>query len=449
MATILNTLATPVRSPADGGAYGGFGPGEENGFSQEDQALIDAFLTSNAGFVGPDPEILNDHRMAPRTEREERVLSGEIDLNLFQEIRARLTSVLDENFEVSEQTVAAPAAKFADLATAYMTARGDVALMCNRGVAAFAVVMHYPVRHILKYWQDDPTVMIRPGDAFLMNDARFGGIHAPDQSMVMPHFVDDELVSWTVCAMHEGEVGARAPGGMGPTIESPYEEGFRGSPVKIGENYQLKSDLVTLVQNSVREKEIMLVDLRARLATCMRLQKEFDAAVAEYGLDAVVGAMRHTSELVAEETKRRIEDLPIGTARTEIYIDSTSRETAMLKVNVAMTVKPGGRIEVDMRGSSPELHNRSINSTIVTSKVGIMVALMSFFWPDLPKSPAVIEHFDFVTDPKSLMNGSYDVPNSQNDQTQLPGAEEIRRGEILLVQSARRDDVWRHHPARP
>lgn len=398
-------------------------------FGPEEQKLVDAFLTTNAGFVGPDPAILYDHKMGRRTEREERVLSGEVDYVVFQEIRARLTSVLDENFEVSEQTVAAPAAKFADLSTAFMTSIGDVALLSNRGVAAFAVVMHYPVRHILKYWRDDPTVGIRPGDAFLMNDARFGGIHNPDQSMVMPYFVGEELVGWTVCAMHEGEIGARAPGGMGPTIESPYEEGFRGSPIKIAANWELKSDLVTLVQNAVREKEVMLVDLRARLATCIRLAHELDKAIADYGLDAVVGTMRHTLELVAEESRRRIEEMPRGTVRGQFYVDSTSRETAMLKVNVAMSVKEGGRIEVDMRGTSPELHNRSINAPIVTAKLGVMVGLMNFFWPDLPKSPAVLEHFDFFADPKSLMNCSYDVPNAQNVST---GFKMITATEVLM-----------------
>ncbi len=404
------------------------GAARPHAIDPKDQELIDRFLTTNAGFVGPDPLIVDNHKMGERSEREARVLSGPVDLHLCQEIRTRLTSALDENFEVSEQTVAAPAAKFADLCTAYMTSIGDVALLSNRGVAGFAVVMHYPVRHILKYWRDDPTVGIRPGDAFLVNDARFGGIHNPDQSMVMPHFVGEELVGWTVCAMHEGEIGARAPGGMGPSIESPYEEGFRGSPIKIAENYRLKSDLVTLVQNAVREKEVMLVDLRARLATCIRLGEQLDAAIADYGLDAVVGTLRQTLELVADESRRRIAELPRGTVRSCHYIDSTSRETALIKINVAMTVEDG-RVVVDLRGSSPEIHNRSINTPISCAKLGVMVGLMSFFWPDLPKSPAVIEHFDFVADPKSLLNCSYDVPNAQNVST---GFKIITATEVLM-----------------
>lgn len=397
--------------------------------SNEDQKLITQFLTSNAGFIGPDPLILNDHKFGPRSELEEQALAGPVDLHLFQEIRNRMTSILDENFEISEQTVAAPAAKFADLCTAFMTGIGDVALLSNRGVAGFAVVMHYPVRHILKYFANDPSVGVREGDAFIVNDARFGGIHNPDQSMVMPYFHKGKLVAWTVCAMHEGEVGARAPGGMGPSIESPYEEGFRGSPIKIAENFRLKADLVTLIQNSVREKEVMLVDIRARLATCIRLAESLTKTIREYGLLPVVGSMRHTLELVADETARRIQALPKGTVRAVFYVDSTTRETALLKFNVAL-VSEGHRVVVDMRGSAPEIANRAVNCPITASKIGLMQALMSFFWPDLPKSPALLQHFDVVADPKSLVNCSYEAPNAMNVMT---GFKLITAMEVLMA----------------
>lgn len=396
--------------------------------STEDQQLVAQFLTTNAGFIGPDPLILNDHKFGARSALEEQALAAPIDLHLFQEIRNRLISILDENFEISEQTVAAPAAKFADLCTAFMTSIGDVALLSNRGVAGFAVVMHYPVRHILKYFANDPSVGLREGDAFIVNDARFGGIHNPDQSMVMPLFHQGKLVAWTVCAMHEGEIGARAPGGMGPTIESPYEEGFRGSPIKIAENFRLKADLVTLIQNAVREKEVMLVDIRARLATCVRLAEALTKTIHEYGLLPVIGSMRHTLELVADETARRIRALPKGTVRTTLYMDSTTRETALIKFNVALTSE-GHRIVADLRGSSPEISNRAQNCPITASKIGLMQALMSFFWPDLPKSPAVLQHFDVIADPKSMVNCSYEAPNAMNVMT---GFKLITAMEVLM-----------------
>ena len=68
---------------------------KERRFDAEEQALVDQFLTTNAGFVGPDPAIMYDHKMGPRSAREEGIFAGHIDVHLFQEIRARLTAALD------------------------------------------------------------------------------------------------------------------------------------------------------------------------------------------------------------------------------------------------------------------------------------------------------------------------------------------------------------------
>lgn len=374
---------------------------------------VQQFLTSNAGFLKPDPEISRNHCMSPRTQREQQALDQCSDPHLFRELSGRLVSVLDESFEISEQTVAAPAGKFADLATAYMTAAGDISLMSNRGVAGFATILHYPVKFILKYFRDEPSVGVRDGDAFIQNDARYGGIHSPDQGMMMPIFHQGELIAWSVCAMHEGEIGARPPGGMGPSIESPYEEGFRGSPMKIAENDRLKLDLVTLLQNSCREPQTMLVDLRARLATCIRLKQQLLEAIDDYGADAVIATLRQTPEFVAMETQRRLEEMPNGTVRTTMYSDTTMREPCLMKIEAALTID-GGRMILDLRGSSPEIANRPINTPISGVSTGVLLGLMHFVWPDLPKSAAILQHLEVVTDPESVYDASYDVPIALN-----------------------------------
>ena len=51
---------------------------------------------------------------------------------------------------------------------------------------AFSAILHHPIRYIMKYWKDEPTVGINPGDGFIHNDARFGNVHNTDQSMIMP-----------------------------------------------------------------------------------------------------------------------------------------------------------------------------------------------------------------------------------------------------------------------
>lgn len=385
----------------------------EKSVNEVSSERVEKFLSTNAGFLAPDPEIVRNHRMEPRSDREEEAMQKCDDPHLIRDVSSRLISILDESFEISEQTVAAPAGKFADLATAFMTANGDISLLSNRGVAAFATILGYPVKFCLKYFSDDPSVGIKDGDAFLQNDARYGGIHSPDQGMAMPVFYKGELVAWTVVSMHEGEIGARPPGGMGPSIESPYEEGFRGSPMKIAEKDMLKTDLVTLLQNSCREESTMLVDLRARLATCIRLRDQLIQVLDTHGSDVVIATLRQTPEFVGEETARRIQEMPNGTARTTLFSDTTMREPALMKIEAALTIDDN-RMILDLRGSSPEIANRPLNCPFSGVSTGVLLGIMHFVWPDLPKSAAILENLEILTDPESIFDASYDVPIALN-----------------------------------
>ncbi len=78
---------------------------------EADQELIAKFLSENVSFLGPDPEIVCDHHMQPRSPREEAILGGgEVDTQLMRDVRMSLNASLDEAFEVVEQTAASPAA---------------------------------------------------------------------------------------------------------------------------------------------------------------------------------------------------------------------------------------------------------------------------------------------------------------------------------------------------
>lgn len=377
--------------------------------SISNQATETAFLKANKAFLGPDPEIMRNHHLAPRSQREEEILSQPQDHSLHAELRLQLQAALDETFDIAEMTVATPAAQCGDMSTAIFTASGDSTLVSTRGVAGFSVSLHYPIRYIRKYFENDPTVGVHPGDAFLINDCRFGGIHSPDQHLFMPVFNSQELIAWVCCAMHEGEVGAKVPGGMGPTVESKWDEGFKGSPIKIVENYRLKTDLVTLVQNNSREPQIILADLKARLAACKRIEQRVHDAVAQYGDEVVIGFFRANVEFVRDETRRRIMEMPEGTVRVRLFCDDTMREPALMNTPIAFT-KKGDRIIVDLRGCAPQFANRPINSLMQSQTVAILISLMHYVWPDLPSGQALLEQFDLVTDPNSFVDCDYEVP---------------------------------------
>ena len=358
-------------------------------------------------FLGPDPQIMNNHRMARRTAEENRLLSGPVDANDLDRVRKRIVAGLDEAFEMMEQTGAAPGAKWGDLTSAVYSASGDLIHISTGGVLAFASVLHYPVRFINKYWINDPSVGVHDGDAFIHNDARYGNIHNTDQSMILPVFYAGELIAWVATIIHEGENGAKEPGGMPSSSESAYDDGIRMSPFKIVERGVIRRDLLTFLQNSVREPKLQYQDLKVKLYSAQRIKDRLVALIDEVGRDAFIASLRKSLEDIEAEARRRIAALPDGTFRVNFFSDSTLRENVLLKYPCAITVK-GDEMTIDWRGAAPQFLNRAFNATLGTAKCGLGQALLGFFWPDLPRGITVSSGSKFPAIPGLF--GGYGCP---------------------------------------
>lgn len=395
------------------------GKSENIGDQKREQDLINQFLADNVLFLGPDPEIMENHDIAPRTEMEDRAMKKESDPAVLALVRDRLQAGCNETFEMLEQMGAAPGAKWGDLITGVFTPSGDLAIGSTGGVLLFACLVHHPIKFIKKYWENEPTVGIREGDGFIHNDARYGNIHNTDQSLIIPIFHEGKLVAWAGATVHEGENGAIEPGGMPSAAEQVYDEGLKMSPFKVVENYELKKDLVTYLQNSVREPKLQYEDMKVKLFVCRRLEQRVKAAIAEFGVDAVVSALRRGLEDSKTEVQRRLTEWPEGKVRTVVMADSTLRENCLIKINLEME-KKGDELILDFRGSSPEFANRC-NNTVLSSLKGMLCQLfLMFVWPDLPRNQAVFAPIRVICDPKSALRSSYTTPNAESMMTFFP-----------------------------
>lgn len=381
--------------------------------SEGDQKILDEFLNANRLFLGPEASITYDHKMSPRSEWEDRVLSAGIDPHEAATVRERITAALDESHTMIEQMGAAPGAKWGDFVAGVYTETGDLSVIAPYGVLGFAACCHYPVKFIRKYWANEPTVGINDGDGFIHNDARYGGIHNTDQSLVVPLFWKGRRIAWLGTTIHEGENGSTEPGGMPAAAESRFDEGLKMSPFKIIENFKVKRDLMTFLQNSVRDPKLQHEDLKVKLHCMMRLRERMIRILEEFGEDLFVGTLRKHLEDTEAEVRRRIRELPDGTTRIVTFSDSTLREVALLKFVLSITVK-GDKMTLDFRGSAPEFFNRSINTHQAGFKSMLLTCYLQCIWPDLPKTMSVFSPIDIVFDEHSMLNASDDAPHAMS-----------------------------------
>jgi len=381
--------------------------------SKEEQAMIDKFLADNTLFLGPDPEIMRNHSLSERSPIEDAALKKGLDTHEVHRIRGLINAALSESFTMMNQMGAAPGAKWGDLVTGIYTAQGDLAMIAPHGIIAFAACCFYPIRFINKYWTNDPTVGVKDGDGFIHNDARYGGIHNTDQSMMLPVYYQGELVCWVSATIHEGENGACEPGGMPAAAESKYDEGIKMPPFKVVEGFHLKRDLVTFLQNSVRDPKLQLEDMKVKLHSAMRLRERILGIFEQFGADTVMGTLRLHLEDTEAEMRRRISELPDGTTRVLQFMDSTLRENAMQKISLAITVK-GDRLIMDFRGSSPQFMNRAINTNIASFKASLCTGLLQNVWPDLPHTMAVLSPIEIISDRNSIIDAEGEMPQSMS-----------------------------------
>lgn len=402
----------------------------EQPMQEEYQSMVEKFLADNVLFLGPDPEISQNHRLAPQTEREKLALENffaKHDNDTMSLIRHKLLTACNESFDMVEQMGAAPGAKWGDLISGVWTASGDLALSSMGGVLLFSVMTQQPVKFILKYWKDDPTVGIKPGDIFIHNDSRYGNIHNTDQSLILPVFHEGELVCFAGAVVHEGENGAIEPGGMPSLAESPFDEGLKMPPIKVGENYEFKRDIMTFLQNSVREPKLQLEGMKAKLYAAMRMESRVKDAIAEYGTDGVIACLRKTLTDTVTEVRRRLRQWPDGKVRQNVFPDGTLRENCLIRLRLEME-KRDDELIIDFRGSSPEFTNRANNTVLASAKGMLAQEFLSFVWPDLPRNQAVFEPMTVLTDENSVLNCSNQVPNAQSMMSFFPSYSAVQLG---------------------
>ncbi|WP_104201122.1 hydantoinase B/oxoprolinase family protein [Cryobacterium sp. Y29] len=388
--------------------------------TDQEQQWVDKFMDETTLFLGPDPAIMRTHEIMPRTAYEEECIAQGIDPLEVDRIRKRLAGALDEAFEMCESMGAAPGAKWADLSCAVYTAEGDVTYLSNRGVIAFSAVLHHPIRYIMKNWKDEPTVGINPGDGFFHNDSRYGMVHNTDQSMLVPVMRDGIIIAWVGATIHEGENGACEPGGMPSGSESPFDDGLRASPIKIVEKGHLRRDLLTFLQHSTRDPKLMLADIKVKMGATRRIMDTVDRLIDEVGQETFVASLRVTVEDVETEVRRRIAELPDGTVTFNQFVDSTLKENILIKFACKITVT-GERMIIDLTGTGPEILNRALNSPLASTKSFMSQAVLSYWWPDLPRSTGALSPIEIITEEHTWADAGYDAPVGQSLQASFRG----------------------------
>lgn len=299
---------------------------------------------------GVDTETLSRKVLEPATGLELRGVP-KIDPLALGLLGHKLDAIVDEGQSVFINLSMAELLQAGDLGVSIFTARGDVAAM-SAGVILHNLLHYGPIKYAVKHYANDPTVGLDDGDFFFFNDPDAGGVHTFDQFLMMPVYAGDELLAWVGCGGHQGETGSKEPGGFSADAAHRYEEGFHIPPLKVGRNFKFSRDHWDFLLGSVRTPRQMGLDLKARLAVCLRLRSRLLREAEQRGADFVAAGMRATIEHGARQARMRIGQIHDGVYRSVAFLDTIGVQEALIRLPVALH-KRGEELVIDLTGASP------------------------------------------------------------------------------------------------
>ena len=321
-----------------------------------------------------------------------------LDPITFQILRHRLIAINEEAATtmklVSGSTVATEAN---DMNTAVMNAQGDVIAVARYSLAK-ATTMSLVVRDIIKNYQINPG--INEGDAFLTNDVYLGIQHQNDVALVMPFFVDDELVAWTGAEVHQLDVGGPVAGSVQIGAKDIYGEAPLIPPIKIVENHEIRKDIERNYLRMSRVPDSVALDLRAKFSACNVACERLSKLVERYGLTKLKLAMEGSLDYAEKKFRALLLGLPDGTWRHVTYLDF---DGDIYPIRIAMT-KECDELIFDFSGTAkqaPAIINCTRQSLIAVSLGYVCISLG---W-DIPWSPSALERLvSYETEPGTIVD---------------------------------------------
>lgn len=120
-----------------------------------------------------DPEILSSLKPCPLSPREKEAAEkfDAVELTLFS---SKMEATVTEGFEIFVKMGAGAGVVAGDCCTGIYTGQGDIAVS-YAAVYLHAVLEGLYLKHIVKHFQDEPTVGIKDGDIFFANESTYGG----------------------------------------------------------------------------------------------------------------------------------------------------------------------------------------------------------------------------------------------------------------------------------
>ena len=318
-------------------------------------------------------------------------------------IQSSLTAITDEMFATMRKTAMSSIIyEVLDFGVALFDAEGNLA-SSGSGIPGFIGMLQPGVKAILRKFDGEGD--IEEGDIFVTNMPHFGGVsHLNDVVLIMPLFVDGEIVAWLSNKAHWVDVGGPCPGSINPEAVDIYQEGLQIPEIKAicaGNANQAVLDI--LVINS-RMPQTTLGDFWAGVASMRAGKQRFQSIVERYGRGAVEFAISDYIELGESISRRALKELPKGEFSASEILDDGRKVQATIKIT-------DDEFVADLRGN-PEQSATALNCSYDATVVDVQMIYKAIASPSTFANSGTFKPIRVLVDEGSMFAAEYPAATS-------------------------------------
>jgi N-methylhydantoinase B len=259
----------------------------------------------------------------------------------------------------------------------------------------------YALRSAARELLDHFAYDLEEGDVLITADVYKGGTKAQVITMLLPVFVQGELVLSPVIRAQMADLGGEYPGGYNPEAFEVWQESIRITPVKLYKGGKLQRDVWRFLLANSRAGGLLESDIQAMHACLNEARQSILKLLGLYGIPAV----DHAVETMTQHTRlRTLELLPASSAalKGEAKLPLDSKEAT---VAVTMQGESGGW-SFDFSGTSAQL-SLPYNTSVDTASACAVTALMAEHLDDLAINDGLLDVFRFNLPQGSVVHAAF------------------------------------------
>lgn len=293
-----------------------------------------------------------------------------------------------------------------DASAAVLDARGRLIAHSMATTLMNSMALKVALPELIK---DIPLETMRPGEAYVLNDAYRGGVHTNDLLVYRPVFVGGSPAYFTATMIHVSDLGGLSAGGMAPLATDIFLEGLQLPPVRLATADGIDPAMEAVLRANSRTPDKVMGDVRALVAGTAVAAARLESLIGEYGVQGLAAGVDDYLDYTEARTRASLAELPEGRFEAAYPIDDDGiNPEKSHHIRVAVILGATGAV-LDFAGTDPQVP-AAINASASQSLAAAVFALRCFLDPTVPMNDGCLRAIDVHLPEGSLLNARSPYP---------------------------------------